>query len=261
MPAYQTIETVFSDKCCTIWLAREEKRNAINGTMVDEMLDCLSRLEADEAVRVVLIRGRGACFCAGGDLRWMGGADDKPLAEHPASRLTLLFSSLYRFPKPLVISLHGAALGGALGLIACADIVVAHEDTTLSFTELKLGLIPAVISPFVIQKIGEFRARKLILRSQVLHAREAQSFDLVDTVLPGHEIEDYLEALCAEMLLLAPKATAACKKMIVQVAGQPLDDNLFQYTAAQLQSIQKKREAKEGISAFLEKRHPDWAVE
>ncbi len=258
MTHYSTIEIITQQRIATVWLSRADSRNALNGQMVRELMVAFDLLEADNATRVVVLRGRGDYFCAGGDLKWMRSGDGMSLESHPATWLSQLFARMYRFTKPLVTVVHGAALGGAMGLIATSDFVLAESRAVFSFTELKLGLIPAVISPFVIKRIGEFRARKLMLSAQKINAHEALSLELVDHVCELSSLEELLEGLCMELQQGAPLATQACKRLIVRVAGNTMDESLFEYTAQLLRTIQGAEEAKEGIAAFFEKRKPAW---
>ncbi len=258
MNNYSAIEIITQQRIATVWLSRADSRNALNEQLVKELLEAFDVLESDQEVRVVVIRGRGDYFCAGGDLKWMNGGDELPLEIHPAAWLSRLFARLYRFAKPVVTVVHGAALGGAMGLVAASDFVIAEQNAVFSFTELKLGLIPAVISPFVIKRIGEFRARKLMLSAQKINAHQALNLELVDHVCEVSTLEKYLEELCMELQQGAPLATQACKRLIVRVAGNAMDEPLFEYTALQLQAIQSAEEAKEGIAAFFEKRKPEW---
>jgi methylglutaconyl-CoA hydratase len=258
MKHYQSIEVQTDNLVLTIWLNRVEKRNAIDRQMVDDLARCLSVAADDDAVRVVVLRGRGGYFCAGGDLAWMGSGETLPEEDRPATLLARLFSFIYSFPKPLVAVVHGAALGGALGLVSTADFVLAEPDATFSFSELRLGLIPAVISPFVIRRIGVARARKLMLSASKLPAEEAERVGFVDRVVHAEEMEVAIADLCAGLISLAPKAMKACKKMLNRVSELQIDDELTKYTAGQLHHIQHGDEAREGVAAFFEKRRPLW---
>lgn len=255
---YQTVELNIDRHIATVWLSRADRRNALNAELVNDLMDALDKLESNEKVRVVVLRGRGEYFCAGGDLKWMRSGDGLPLDAHPASCLARLFARLYHFPKPLITVVHGAALGGAMGLVATSDFVVAENIAIFSFTELKLGLIPAVISPFVIRRIGEFRARKLMLSARKIGAEEALRLELIDYICEAGLIDDHINGLCSELLQGAPLATMACKNLIVKVSDSPMNEDLYKYTAQQLRYIQGQEEAREGIDAFFNKRKPTW---
>lgn len=255
---YKTVELNFDQHIATIWLSRANKRNALDAKLVNDLMIVLDKLEADDKVRVIVLRGRGDYFCAGGDLAWMRSGEGLPLEEHPATFLARLFARLYHFAKPVISVVHGAALGGAMGLVATSDFVVAEDKTVFSFTELKLGLIPAVISPFVIRRIGEFRARKLMLSARKIGAEEALRIELIDYICEADLLDDYLDKLCTELLQGAPLATKACKNLIVKVSNSPMEESLYTYTAEQLRHIQGQEEAREGIDAFFSKRKPTW---
>ena len=258
MMTYNNLELDIDGHVATVWLARANRRNALDALLVTELLAVLDVLEADAGTRVLVLRGRGEVFCAGGDLQWMNSADHLPLADHPATWLSRVFARIYSFSKPVVTCVHGAALGGAMGLVAASDFVIAAEDALFTFTELKLGLIPAVISPFVIARIGEFRARRLMLSARRLSAQQAHDMELVDLVTASDKLDEKLGEICRELLQTAPRATIACKKLIAEVSGKPLDEELFIYTAGQLRMIQAGDEAKAGIQAFFEKKDPPW---
>ena len=255
---YTTIETMSEGAVLTIWLNRADRRNAMNGPMVEELIDCFSSADADDDIRVVVLRGRGDFFCAGGDLKWMGSGEHLPEDDRPANRLAQLFNAMFLFSKPLVIAAHGAALGGALGLVATADFVIADRQTTFSFTELRLGLIPAVISPFVIRRIGSARARRLMLSARQLTADEALKVELIEIVAGSGELDQAIGGLCSQLIALAPGAMKECKKLINKVSESQIDHELIRYTAKQLHDIQHGSEAREGIVAFFEKRKPLW---
>lgn len=257
---YISIETEAGGWVQTVWLNRPERRNAIDGQVVDDLTRCLSLAADDDTVRVVVLRGRGDYFCAGGDLNWMGSGRDLPVPERPANRLAGLFATLYDFPKPVIAVVHGAALGGALGLVSVADFVVADSDAVFSFSELRLGLIPAVISPFVIRKTGPSAARKLMISARKLSALEAMQAAMVDTVAKGADLEKSVADLCEELIMLAPEAMKACKRMLNKVTDSIIGEDLMTYTAIQLHRIQHGDEAREGVKAFFEKRRPRWNI-
>lgn len=242
---------------CTLWLSRPHKRNAIDKTMALSLIQHLDSLAGDKQVRIVILRGKGKAFCAGADLGWM--ADQSlPPGEQADEVLPLLFHRLYSFPKPLVVMVHGHAMGGALGVMATGDFVLAQEDSVLAFSELRLGLIPATITPFVLRRIGEYRTRQLMLLAGHIGAGEALEAGLVDKVGSEREMEAYKDYLCDEIGKNAVLATMACKDLIREVSGRGLKEEVFQLTASRLREIRKSAEAREGMRAFREKRPPDW---
>lgn len=271
MIVFDTIETTMDGRVCTLWLSREENRNAINGQMAGEILTCLDALAHDEGVRVLIIRGKGKVFCAGGDLNWMLSREANKAVERPADLLSQLFYSLYYFPKPVIAYVHGSAMGGAMGLVACADFVVAADDAFFAFSEVRLGLVPATISPFVVKRIGEFRSRQLMLRGDRISAAEAKDAGLADLLVPAMgsgdasggnpTAERLLAELAGSLAANAPIAMQACKELVTRVASTDITDDLLAYTSDLLSRISEGPEAREGIRAFLEKRSPQWPEE
>lgn len=258
MENFETLLVEKNDYICTLWLARPQKRNAINRLMAAELISFLTLAENDAQIRVVILRGQGAYFCAGGDLAWMSQGDELPPNDRSARVLAELYLSLFRFPKPLIAIVHGAAMGGALGLTACADFVLAETNSVFSFSEVKLGLIPATISPFVTRRIGELKARQLMLSGAKLNAVDAIALQLADRAGSMEQLEQYAKTLAEELAANAPGAVMACKRLIQFVAFREIDHDLSKYTADLLSNIQKGDEAREGMKAFLEKRKPVW---
>jgi methylglutaconyl-CoA hydratase len=268
MIVFETIETTLENQVCTLWLSREVNRNAINGQMAREVIACLDALTHDDQVRVLIIRGKGRAFCAGGDLNWMLSEDAGKEIERPADLLSSLFRELYFFPKPLISYVHGFAMGGALGLVVCADFVLAEDNAFFAFSEVKLGLVPATISPFVVKRIGEFRARQLMLHGGKISSSEARQAGLVDVLVPGNVTpvaedekpggEKILEELAGSLAENAPLAMQTCKRLLTTIAGEPLSKEMLSYTTDLLTRTSKSPEAREGIRAFMEKRKPIW---
>lgn len=260
MKRFETIAVDVKDFVCTLWLARPDKRNAINRQMAAELSSFLADAEEDPAIRVVILRGQGDFFCAGGDLRWMSQGEDLEPQDRSGLVLAGLYRTFFDFPKPLIALVHGAAMGGALGLVACADFVLADEKAVFSFSEVKLGLVPATISPYVIRRIGEFNARQLMLSGSGVKAAEALPYRLVDLSGDWKPMETRAYTLAAQLALNAPEAMKACKKLILHVTGRAIDQSLSQYTSDILTALQEGPEAREGMQAFLEKREPVWPV-
>ncbi len=257
MSPMHTIQTAVSGHITTIWLNLPRTRNAIDSQMAAELSTLLGKLEQDEQVRVVVLRGRGKAFCAGADLHWMNDQGLKP-DKKPSYVLPRLFMSLFGFPKPLLAVVHGAAMGGAMGLIACADFVLATEDARFAFSEVRLGLVPATISPFVIRRTGEFRARQLMLTGAELDAELAREAGLVDIALSSDQLEDRLGELCNQLTGNAPGAVKTSKQLLIHIAGKGLNNDLLDHTSIVLEKTRQGREAEEGIRAFIEKRKPGW---
>ncbi len=258
MEAFDTISPEIKQQVCSLWLARPEKRNAIDDRMADELMRCFHLLERDDAIQVVVLRGRGKLFSAGADLHWMKNPTAAGPGRAPAVLFPALLQTLYRFSKPLIVLVHGHAAGGALGLLSCADFVLAEQGAGFAFSEVRLGLVPAMIAPYVIRRTGLSRARQMMLEGEVIPAAAACQAGLVDQVADAASLEEALARLCERLLRNAPGAMAACKQLLLNVADMPMDERTHAYTAGVLEAIQKSDEAREGIQAFLENRPPRW---
>ncbi len=257
MTAYKNIAIEYGRYSATIWLSRPEKRNAIDQQMASDLLELLDILQDNKKVYIVIIRGKGNTFCAGADLEWMG-RTDLPHGLQAGALLPKLFRAFYSFPKPLVAMVQGTVMGGALGLMASADFVLADENTQFIFSEVRLGLVPATISPIVIRRIGEFKARQFMLLGSAINTKQALDAGLIDHTGNMDAIEAHKDYLCNTFPENAPKAMESCKKLIIKVSGKNIDEELFDYTARVLDEVRKGAEAREGMRAFVEKRKPLW---
>src|SRR5262245_8295039 len=243
-----------------VWLNRPDARNAFDGLMVTELRKTLFQLFTSDSVRVVVLGGRGPSFCAGGDLAWMKATAGFTRAENlgEAQALADLFFTVYESPKPVIARVHGAALGGGAGLVAACDIPVAALGTQFGFTEVRLGLIPAVISPYVLRKLGESAARELFLTGERFEAVRAQEIGLVRAAVPPEDLDAVVEARVKAVLQSGPRAVAEAKALIREVGYRRVED-VQRYTVERLADIRATAEAQEGMRAFLEKRKPNWA--
>ena len=240
-------------------LVRPEARNAFDGTMVRELRDAVGAAASRDDVRVIVLAGRGAVFCAGADVEWMrtvaGFTREQNLAD--ARELGSLFETIDRSPQAVVACVQGAALGGGAGLAAVADIVVAEEGAEFGFTEVRLGLVPAVISPYVIRKIGVSAARELFLTGERFTAARAASIGLVHRVVKVDELDAAGGSRVRELLRAAPGAVAAAKDLVRSVAGRPVE-SVRELVCERIAERRASTEGQEGLAAFLEKRKPDW---
>lgn len=242
-----------------LWLNRPEVRNAFDGLMVTELRKVFDELGADDAVRVIVLGGRGKVFSAGADLEWM-----KAVAEfgredniRDARALAELFLTISRSPKPVVGRVQGAALGGGAGLVAACDIAVAALGTRFGFTEVRLGLVPAVISPYVIGRIGESATRELFLTGERFDAEKACEIGLVRAAVPEADLDAAVDSRIGELLLAGPHAIAEAKALIREVSGRHPED-VQKETVERIAAIRASEEGQEGLRAFLEKRKPRW---
>ncbi|HSA58736.1 MAG TPA: enoyl-CoA hydratase-related protein [bacterium] len=250
-----------------IKLNRPEVRNAINDELIAELADALKAAERNPTIRVVILSGEGDFFCAGADLNWMKsfvGASRKK-NEADALKFARLLQSLNELGKPTIAQVHGAAIGGGVGLLAACDVVVAFENTVFALAEVKLGLVPAVISPFVIARMGASAARRYFLTGERFTSDVALRLGLVHEVVPMERLETVANEIARHLLSSGPEAVKHAKELIRVVGrGQrsavPTKDPIQQYTVKKIAALRASPEAQEGMKAFLEKRKPNWNV-
>ena len=241
-----------------LFLNRPDIRNAFDDRMIAEMTENVEALGGDPSVRVVVLGGHGKAFCAGADLNWMRKMASYSLEENirDSSALAAMFRALDSIPKPLIGRVHGAALGGGTGLAAVCDMVVAAEGTLFGTTEVRLGLVPAVISPYVLRKIGEANARVWFLTGERVEAREAMRAGLVHVVVPEASLDEAVGKLVTACLQGGPEALSEAKRLAT--AGfQPVDERIRQ-TVASIAQRRVSDEGQEGMNAFLSRRPPGW---
>jgi methylglutaconyl-CoA hydratase len=245
-----------------VWLTleRPEIHNAFDDRLIAELTEELERLGADVGVRVLVLTGAGRSFSAGADLNWMRRTASYSEAENLADARALadLMRTLSELPKPTIARVNGAALGGGTGLVACCDIVVASAQATFGTTEVRLGLIPSVIGPYVLAAIGPRQARRLMLTGERISAAEARRLGLVHEVVEAEQLDGAVERMVGELLKNGPAALAAAKRLIHDLGGRPIDAALIDDTARRIASLRATSEAREGVGAFLEKRPPVW---
>lgn len=256
----QAIETRYDGAVATLWLNRPERHNAFDDQMVASLLEAVQKLHEDDSVRVVVLAGRGASFCAGADLAWMkrmvAFGPEENLAD--AQRLASLMHALNTISKPLIGRVQGPAFGGGVGLTACCDIVFANHGASFCLSEVKLGLIPSVIGPYVAAKIGVSAARRYFLSAETFTAEQAQALGLVHEVVPQEQLDSQVFALAERLVRNGPQALAAAKQLIRDISGQPINKTLIDDTAQRIARIRGSTEGQEGLTAFLEKRPPNW---
>ena len=263
MPFPLFVQEIDEHGAARITLTRSEVHNAFNEALVAELTAALDGLAQDERARVVVLSAQGPSFSAGADLNWM-----KAMAgySHPenledARRLARLMRALNDLPKPTVALVQGPAYGGGVGLVACCDIVIAVEEAKFCLSEVKLGLIPAVISPYVVSTIGEAAARRYFLTAEAFSAWEAQRLGLVHEVVERGGLETRGRQIVNALLQGGPTAQRAAKDLVFSVSGRRLDDGLVEETATRIAGLRASEEGREGIAAFLEKRKPNWQTD
>jgi methylglutaconyl-CoA hydratase len=240
-------------------LDRAEKHNAFDDAVIRELTAHLAALDSDPQVRVVVLTGAGASFSAGADLNWMRAMAGYGERENRADALALadLMGALDRLARPTIARVNGPAFGGGVGLIACCDIVIASSAARFAFTEVRLGLAPAVISPFVIAAIGARQARRLFATGETFDAAHAQAIGLVHEVVAPDALDASVEAVVAQLLQGGPEALRAIKDLVHTVAAEDADD-LRGHTAELIARLRASPEGQEGLGAFLAKRPPGW---
>ena len=246
----------------TVALNRPEQHNAMNPAIMAGLSDIFGGLPARDDVRVVVLTGNGRSFCAGADLAFMRAAADYTFDQNVADGQAIfdLMQAVDSCPQPVVGRVNGAAIGGGAGLVSCCDIVVADERATFAFSEARLGIVPAVISPFVLARIGPSHARELFLTGERFDARRAQAIGLVHHVVAADELDDAVADRVTQLLQGAPGAQATIKELIRTVAFRP-KESVRDYTAETIARRRAGDEGREGMSAFLEKRKPWWQNE
>ena len=244
----------------TLVLNRPDKHNTLSARMITELTEAAQRLGADPAVRVVVLTGAGASFCAGGDLTWMKSQieADAETRRAGATALALMLQALDSMPKPLIGRVQGQAYGGGVGMMAVCDQCIGVPEAKFGLTETKLGLIPATISPYVVARIGAAAARRHFLSARLFDATEAHRIGLLSQIVPAGDLDAAVEAEVAPFLACAPGAVAEAKALVAMLAP-PLDRPLIDGTIDRLVARWESPEAAEGIAAFLGKRKPDWA--
>ena len=260
--AYANLKLEKDGPVLRIVLSRPEVRNAFDDVLIEELTRAFHAAGVEPDVRVVVLSGLGPSFCAGADVAWMrkAGGYTKAENEADAERMAQMLRAIDACPRPVVALAHGAAIGGGVGLVAAADIAIAAEGTVFSLAEVKLGILPSVISPYVLRAIGPRFARDLFLTGDRFDAREALRIGLVHQVVPAAELRAAGQRKVESLLTSAPEAVGVAKSLIEQVAGKSPPEAM----ALTVKTIAERRasdEAKEGLTAFLEKRRPAWAPE
>lgn len=243
-----------------LWLSRPEQRNALNDELITALETALEVLAKDAAARVLVLAGRGPAFCAGGDLARMEKAAKMTRARsrREAARFAKLLYLLHGYPKPVVARVHGPAFAGGMGLVAACDVVVAAEEAEFALPEVRIGLVPAMISPYLVRAMGAQQARRYILTGERLGAREAHRIGFVHECVPMSDLDAVIARMCERLAQAGPEALSRAKKLLLRVEGAPITPQLANETAAALSEARAGAEAREGIRSFLEKRKPSW---
>jgi methylglutaconyl-CoA hydratase len=262
MDSKHILTAVSEDGVASVTLNRAEVHNAFNDAIIADLTGTLRRLGDDDKVQAVVLRAEGKSFSAGADLGWMQRMANYGHAENlaDAGALAELMRVLNFLPKPTVARVQGAAFGGGVGLVACCDIAIASDAASFSLSEVRLGLIPAVISPYVVAAIGERAARRYFLTAERFGADEALRIGLVHQVVPADQLDSAVDTILTRLSEGGPAAQRAAKDLIFAVAHRPIDAGLIHDTAERIATIRASAEGREGLAGFLEKRKPAWTA-
>jgi methylglutaconyl-CoA hydratase len=260
MTSKNTIITEINGSMATIWFNRPAVHNALNDTMIEEFLRSIKELNALDKIRIVLIRARGESFCAGADIRWLqkAGILSKEENYQESLALAMCFHELHSSRKLTVALVQGAAYGGANGFIAACDLAFTTRDAVFAFPEVRMGLVPATIAPYILKKTGHRKSLELMLTGQEFNGMVAEEIGLVNKALPPEEFESYVGNTLLNLQNAAPVAQQETKNMLNRLAVPVIDEKLIEQSAALLANIRLSAEAHEGMNAFIEKRAPNW---
>jgi methylglutaconyl-CoA hydratase len=257
---FETLEIIRDGGIATIWMNRPDVHNAFNEALIAELTDACRQLDADDSVRVVVLAGRGKSFSAGADLNWMRRAADASVEANlaDARKLAGMLRALAELTKPTIARVQGAALGGGMGLASACDICVASTAASFATSEVKFGIIPSAISPYVLRAIGARQAGRYFQTAERISAAEAKALGLAHEVVAPEELDAKVAAIVAALMQGGPKSQAAAKDLIRAVADQPVSDAVVEDTARRIAELRATPEAKEGLAAFLDKRPAAW---
>jgi methylglutaconyl-CoA hydratase len=249
----------------TLTMHRPEVHNAFDADMISELTTALTIADQDDTVRMVVITGSGTCFSSGADMHWMRSLVTASREDNKADalRLAQLMRTLNYLSKPTIARINGAAFGGGLGLIAACDITISVDSARFGLTEARLGLAPAVISPYVFRRIGERNARRYFLSGERFGSQRALDIGLIQQSVTEDQLDETVERVIGQLLLSGPLAVAQCKQLAFEVAGhnEQSQRSMDEYTAGLIASLRVSAEGQEGLAAFLEKRKPAWVTQ
>lgn len=258
----ENIEVSHLNQCAFVTLNRPEIRNAFDDALIANLTQTLKDLDADDAVRAVVLQGAGSAFCAGADLNWMKRMAGYTLEENYADAKALagMLKTLDRMTKPTIARVHGPAYAGGVGLVAACDIAVGTPQAEFALTEAKLGMSPATISPYVIRAMGERAAHRYFLTAEKFGAAEAHRLGLLSELCAADKLDATIDTLLVHLVAGGKAALAAIKDLIRAVSRGPIDDAMIDDTARRIAAIRVSEEGREGIGAFLGKRRPAWTT-
>jgi len=257
---YDTLTIERAGHAATVTLNRPDVRNAFNEATIAELTQAFSALGADASVRAIVLAANGPAFCAGADLNWMKKMAGYTHAENHADALQLatMLRTIYECPQPVVARVQGDCYAGGMGLVAACDIVVAVDEAQFCLSEVKLGLIPATIAPYVIKAMGEQAARRYFLTAERFTAATALHIGFAHEVVAGAALDARVAEIVKALVTNSPAAVRQAKTLVREVAGRPVDDTLVDDTAARIATIRASEQGREGVASVLEKRKPAW---
>ncbi len=244
---------------CTLTLNRPECHNALNGELIGVLTDALDECNKNKNIRVVVMTGAGKSFSSGADLEWMRASvnHDEATNRSDALQLAILLRTIYNLQKPTIARVNGSSYGGGLGIISCCDIAIATSSAQFAFTEVRLGLAPAIISPYILMSIGPRHTRRLFLTAEQFNSSEALNLQLLHQVVADEKLDESIEKTVRQLLKAGPEAIKACKRLIPRLSNDEIDSELVALIAA----LRTSTEGQEGLTAFLDKRKPNWIEE
>lgn len=255
-----SVTTQIKDRVAQITLDNPDKRNAFDDTIIASLTEAFEKAGNDDSVRIVVLQATGKHFSAGADLNWMRamGKLDAQQNRDDALKLARLMQSIDQCPKPVIARVQGAAFGGALGLICAADMAVAADNARFCLSEVKLGIVPAVISPYVVRAMGARQANRYFMTAEVIPASKAVALGLAHEVVPESELDEAVSNLITALLSAGPRAQIEARNLIARVSDGPIDQSMLNDTANLIARLRTGEEGQEGLSAFLEKRTANW---
>jgi methylglutaconyl-CoA hydratase len=259
---FQTLQTEVRGGVAVVTMARERVRNAFNESMIEELEAAFSELGSDPGVRAIVLAARGPVFCAGADLEWMARMADFTPEENrrDALQLARMLRTICQCPKPTLARVHGDAYGGGLGLVAACDMAFAARGAFFCLSETRLGLIPATIGPYVVRAIGRRNALRYFQTAERFDSQEALRIGLVHAALPAEQLDGYIAGVLDALSQTSLAATREAKRLVHDIAEQPLTDQLLADTAERIAAARSSDDGREGVRAFLQKRKPRWQV-
>ena len=259
---YETLTITIADRVATVTLNRPDLRNAFNEAAIAELALAFDELGRNELVRAIVLAANGSAFCAGADLNWMKKMAGYSYSDNvdDAEKLADMLRVIYLCPKPVVAKVQGDCYAGGMGLVAACDIAVASSGASFCLSEVKLGLIPATISPYVIKAMGENAARRYFLTAEKFTAQEAHRIGFVHDIIGAETLDAHVDSIVKSLVTSSPNAVREAKVLVREVTGKSVDSALVIDTAERIANVRSSDEGREGVASFLEKRKPSWLV-